>query len=157
MSKPELSFEEIQAVLENASIGIAFTRDRVFRLCNQRSAEIFGFASPADVIGKSAASSTPTPRVTRAWARKPGRFWLRGNRFKPTGCSAGRTAARCGATFMRRPWIRGIPIGARCGSSRTSPSAGVSAGGTKRIRDGLGNTARDVRREVAVAEGWGIP
>ncbi len=42
---------EYEAVLANASIGIAFTRDRKFFLCNPKFAEIFGWA-PNELIGQ---------------------------------------------------------------------------------------------------------
>lgn len=43
---------EYEAVLENASIGIAFTRDRKFFLCNPRFADIFGW-HPDELIGQA--------------------------------------------------------------------------------------------------------
>ncbi|HXM81737.1 MAG TPA: EAL domain-containing protein [Burkholderiales bacterium] len=42
---------EYEALLANASIGIAFTRDRRFFLCNQRFAEMFGWG-PDELIGQ---------------------------------------------------------------------------------------------------------
>jgi diguanylate cyclase (GGDEF)-like protein/PAS domain S-box-containing protein len=42
---------EYEALLANASIGIAFTRDRRFFLCNPRFCEMFGYA-PDELIGK---------------------------------------------------------------------------------------------------------
>ena len=42
---------EYEAALANASIGIAFTRDRKFFLCNPKFAEIFGWA-PNELIGQ---------------------------------------------------------------------------------------------------------
>jgi diguanylate cyclase (GGDEF)-like protein/PAS domain S-box-containing protein len=42
---------EYEAVLANASIGIAFTRDRKFFLCNPRFAEMFGWAA-GELIGQ---------------------------------------------------------------------------------------------------------
>jgi len=42
---------EYEAVLANASIGIAFTRDRKFFLCNPKFAEMFGWR-PEDLIGQ---------------------------------------------------------------------------------------------------------
>lgn len=42
---------EYDAVLANASIGIAFTRDRRFFLCNPRFAEMFGW-EPGELIGQ---------------------------------------------------------------------------------------------------------
>jgi diguanylate cyclase (GGDEF)-like protein/PAS domain S-box-containing protein len=43
---------EYEALLANASIGIAFTRDRRFFLCNPRFAEMFGYA-PEQLIGQA--------------------------------------------------------------------------------------------------------
>jgi diguanylate cyclase (GGDEF)-like protein/PAS domain S-box-containing protein len=43
---------EYEAVLANASIGIAFTRDRKFSLCNPKFAEMFGWAA-GELIGQS--------------------------------------------------------------------------------------------------------
>jgi PAS domain S-box-containing protein len=43
---------EYEAILANASIGIAFTRDRRFFLCNQRFAEMFGYAAD-ELVGKT--------------------------------------------------------------------------------------------------------
>jgi diguanylate cyclase (GGDEF)-like protein/PAS domain S-box-containing protein len=42
---------EYEALLANVSIGIAFTRERRFFLCNQRFAEMFGYA-PDELIGQ---------------------------------------------------------------------------------------------------------
>jgi diguanylate cyclase (GGDEF)-like protein/PAS domain S-box-containing protein len=42
---------EYEALLANASIGIAFTRDRRFFLCNPRFAEMFGYG-PDELIGQ---------------------------------------------------------------------------------------------------------
>jgi PAS domain S-box-containing protein len=42
---------EYEAVLANASIGIAFTRDRKFFLCNPKFAEMFGWL-PEELIGQ---------------------------------------------------------------------------------------------------------
>jgi len=43
---------EYQAILDNASIGIAFTRDRRFFLCNAKFAEMLGYR-PEELVGKS--------------------------------------------------------------------------------------------------------
>src|SRR5262245_51800299 len=42
---------EYEALLANLSIGIAFTRDRRFFLCNPKFAEMFGY-EPDELIGK---------------------------------------------------------------------------------------------------------
>jgi len=43
---------EYRAILENASIGILFTRDRKVLHCNPRFAEIFGWSSAAELVGQ---------------------------------------------------------------------------------------------------------
>jgi len=45
---------ELTAILDNAAAGIAFTRDRIIKGCNQRFTEIFGYGSPQELIGKPA-------------------------------------------------------------------------------------------------------
>lgn len=49
---PRDAQSEYKAILANASIGIAFTRDRKFFLCNTRFAEMLGWA-PEELIGQS--------------------------------------------------------------------------------------------------------
>lgn len=48
---PRDAQSEYKAILANASIGIAFTRDRKFFLCNTRFAEMLGWA-PEELIGQ---------------------------------------------------------------------------------------------------------
>ena len=50
---------EYEAILANASIGIAFTRDRKFFLCNPRFAEMFGW-KPGELIGQPGGVVYPT-------------------------------------------------------------------------------------------------
>ena len=51
-----------QAILANASVGIAFTRDRVFHLANPRFEEMFGWA-PGTLAGQSGAVVWPSPQA----------------------------------------------------------------------------------------------
>src|SRR3954462_627256 len=50
---------EYEALLANLSIGIAFTRDRKFFLCNPRFAEMFGW-QPDELIGKPGGVTYPS-------------------------------------------------------------------------------------------------
>jgi len=56
---------EYEAVLANASIGIAFTRDRKFFLCNPRFAEMFGW-HPDELIGQPGEVVYPSPESYQA-------------------------------------------------------------------------------------------
>ncbi|MBA3904891.1 MAG: hypothetical protein C0522_14655, partial [Rhodocyclaceae bacterium] len=48
---PQQSLLAYRAILENASIGILFTRDRKVLHCNPKFAEIFGWSSPEELVG----------------------------------------------------------------------------------------------------------
>lgn len=52
--------KEHQVILENASVGISFIQQRTIVRCNQRFAEIYGHASPADLLGVSSQSLYPS-------------------------------------------------------------------------------------------------
>ncbi|HJV60115.1 MAG TPA: PAS domain S-box protein [Albitalea sp.] len=55
----KLARDELAAIFDNAAVGILFTRNRVIRHCNLRAAEIFGCATPEDLIGRSSRSIYP--------------------------------------------------------------------------------------------------
>ena len=59
---------EYDAVLANASIGIAFTRDRKFFLCNPKFAELFGWKAE-ELIGQSGEVVYPSPESYEALGR----------------------------------------------------------------------------------------
>jgi diguanylate cyclase (GGDEF)-like protein/PAS domain S-box-containing protein len=50
---------ELRAIFDNAAVAIFFTRDRVIQRCNQRAAELFGYESPTDLIGKLGSTIYP--------------------------------------------------------------------------------------------------
>ena len=56
---------EYQAILDNASLGITFTRNRIFRHCNERFAEMFG-RPIEELIGKSAEIVYPSQEAFEA-------------------------------------------------------------------------------------------
>ena len=51
-----LALREQQVVLDSAGVGIAFIRQRAVIRCNQRFAEIYGYAHSTDIIGQSSRS-----------------------------------------------------------------------------------------------------
>ncbi len=59
---------EYDAVLANASIGIAFTRDRKFFLCNPKFAELFGWKAE-ELIGQPGEVVYPSPESYEALGR----------------------------------------------------------------------------------------
>ena len=60
---------EYEALLANASIGIAFTRDKRFFLCNPKFAEMFGYARRRSWSASPARWSIPAATATRRSAR----------------------------------------------------------------------------------------
>ncbi|HTN28979.1 MAG TPA: EAL domain-containing protein [Burkholderiales bacterium] len=59
---------EYEAVLVNASVGIAFTRDRKFFLCNPKFAEMFGW-KPEELIGQEGEAIYPSRESYEELAR----------------------------------------------------------------------------------------
>jgi diguanylate cyclase (GGDEF)-like protein/PAS domain S-box-containing protein len=53
---------EYQAILDNASLGITFTRKRVFLHCNQRFSEMFGWSSN-ELVGRSTSIVYPSTQA----------------------------------------------------------------------------------------------
>lgn len=51
---PGQALRELQAIFENASVAIIFTRGNLIHRCNQRAAGMFGYASPAELVGQPA-------------------------------------------------------------------------------------------------------
>ncbi|MEC4723205.1 diguanylate cyclase [Noviherbaspirillum sp. CPCC 100848] len=59
---------EYQAILDNASLGITFTRRRTFLHCNQRFSEMFGWDSN-ELVGQPANLTYPSPAAYDRWLR----------------------------------------------------------------------------------------
>ena len=55
------------AILDNASIGIVFSKDRVIRSCNRRMAEMFGYAID-EMVGAPASLLFPSPEAYQAFS-----------------------------------------------------------------------------------------
>ncbi|HWW68569.1 MAG TPA: PAS domain S-box protein, partial [Duganella sp.] len=58
---------EHQAILENAAVGILFSKGQIVRNCNRRMAEMFGYAIE-DMIGMPASGIFPSPESYEAFA-----------------------------------------------------------------------------------------
>ncbi|MBP1207971.1 diguanylate cyclase (GGDEF)-like protein/PAS domain S-box-containing protein [Duganella sp. 1411] len=58
---------EQKAILDNASIGILFSKGQIVRSCNRRMAEMFGYAIE-DMVGMPAAELFPSPERYQAFA-----------------------------------------------------------------------------------------
>ncbi|QIL43547.1 EAL domain-containing protein [Acidovorax sp. HDW3] len=63
------TLREQQTLLDSAGVGIVFIRQRQVVHCNQRYAEIFGYADAAELLGRSSESLHPSPEAFRALGR----------------------------------------------------------------------------------------
>ncbi len=63
---------ELTAIVENASVGILFTRDRQIQRCNRRFAEIFGYSGPEALIGRPASMLHPNEASYERMGREAG-------------------------------------------------------------------------------------
>jgi PAS domain-containing protein len=61
-----------RALLDNASVGITFTRDRRVQRCNRRTEELFGYA-PGELVGQPGAIFYPDAEGDAALGRKRAR------------------------------------------------------------------------------------
>ena len=61
-----VALREQEVVLDNAGVGIAFIKHRAVIRCNQRFADIYGFAAPAEAMGQSSQSLYPDAATFRA-------------------------------------------------------------------------------------------
>lgn len=59
---------EYQAILDNASLGITFTRNRTFLHCNDRFSEMFGWPSD-ELVGRPTSIVYPSPEAFEALGR----------------------------------------------------------------------------------------
>jgi PAS domain S-box-containing protein len=94
---------QYEAMFKNASVGIAFTRDRVFQHVNPRFAQMLGW-SPEELTGQSGAVVWPTPQDYAEVGRRYGPLLARGEGvdFEAT------VRRRDGTTFLGRMRARAI-------------------------------------------------
>ena len=82
---------EYKAILANASIGIAFTRDRKFTLCNPKFAELLGWEA-GELIGQPGDVVYPSRESYEALARSRCRCSAPGASSTSNGRCGARTA-----------------------------------------------------------------
>ena len=88
------TLREQQILLDSAGVGIVFLRQRSVVRCNQRYAEIFGYASPAHLVGLNTEAFYPDRDASGTSGAPPILRWPRDN---PSGLNASCVArtARC--------------------------------------------------------------
>jgi len=70
---------EQKLILDNATVGISFVKNRVYQRCNPRFEEMFGYG-PGEMIGKSTATIFPSARVFEQVGSKYYEVLARGER-----------------------------------------------------------------------------
>lgn len=78
----ERTLREQQILLDSAGVGIVFMRQRVLVRCNQRYAEIFGYASPQQIIGLSSEVLYPSREEFRELGRSAYPTMARGQTYR---------------------------------------------------------------------------
>jgi len=76
------SLLELTAIFDNAAVGIFINRDSVVHRCNLRAAEILGFASPNELIGRPTACLYPDPESYARMGREAGPVLAAGRAFQ---------------------------------------------------------------------------
>ncbi|TMH11647.1 MAG: PAS domain S-box protein [Betaproteobacteria bacterium] len=73
--------DELTAIFDNASVGILFTRNRVFQHCNRGAAEIFGYRSPEELVGRPGSVIYPDAQSYERIGREAGPLLAAGKSF----------------------------------------------------------------------------
>jgi PAS domain S-box-containing protein len=94
---------ERDAILQNASIGIAMTRERVFQLANPKFEQMFGWA-PGSLVGQSGTVVWPSDEAYAALGREVGPALARG---EPIDVERS-MKRRDGSTFLCRLLARAV-------------------------------------------------
>lgn len=83
-SSPELGqvLRELDVILANAGVGIVFVKARTLVRCNQRYAEIYGFASPEAAVGRSTLSLYDSEEAARSLGRRAYPLLAAGETFR---------------------------------------------------------------------------
>jgi PAS domain S-box-containing protein len=78
---PDRTAATLDAIVDNASVGILFTRNRIIQHCNRRAAEIFGYRTPGELIGQPASSVYPDAASYERIGREAGPRLAAGESF----------------------------------------------------------------------------
>ncbi|HEY2927964.1 PAS domain-containing protein, partial [Piscinibacter sp.] len=73
--------DELAAILDNASVGILFTRNRRFQHCNRGAAEIFGYRTPEELVGRPGIAIYPDDKSYARIGREAGPLLAAGKSF----------------------------------------------------------------------------
>jgi diguanylate cyclase (GGDEF)-like protein/PAS domain S-box-containing protein len=104
---------EQKAILENAPVGIAFTKPGLVKTCNPRIAEMFGY-SPEELADRSTVDLFASPAAYQEFAGEALPFMGQGRLFEKTECQFRR---RDGSLFWGRVRAKALDTG--------SPEAGA--------------------------------
>jgi diguanylate cyclase (GGDEF)-like protein/PAS domain S-box-containing protein len=77
-----LALREQQVILDTAGVGIVFIQQRQIIRCNQRYAEIFGYANATEMLGHSTASLYPNDAASHALGEAAYPTMARGQSYK---------------------------------------------------------------------------
>jgi hypothetical protein len=113
---------EQQAILENAAVGILFSKDGVILECNIRCAEMLGY-SRDELEGASSDRLSERSGLHQA-GQEAGPLLSQGQSYTTESRCAARMARCSGRACLAAPSIRCTPPTAPCGSWRTSTSTG---------------------------------
>jgi PAS domain-containing protein len=113
---------EQKAILDNASVGILFTKAGLMMNCNPRMAEMFGYTRE-EMTGLRAVEVFPSPEMYAAVrAARPGRCWATACRSKePSSSSSARRQPVLVPRARQGGRHRSQRRAARSGSWKTSP------------------------------------
>jgi PAS domain S-box-containing protein len=114
---------EQQAILENAAVGILFSKDGVILECNIRCAEMLGY-SRDELEGASSVMVYPSEADFIKLGRRPGRCCRAGQSYTTEIQVRRKDGSLFWARLLAAPSIRCTPPTAPCGSWRTSTSTG---------------------------------
>ena len=82
LTQLRLALREHQVVLDSAGVGIAFIKQRTIIRCNQRFAQIYGFADSEDILGHTSLSLYPDEPSFRDLGEKAYPVMARGEPYK---------------------------------------------------------------------------